>query len=50
MVLGVGHILTRLFVLITTALLLIYKTLLCSGLDMITIYLQELKLKFSFYS
>jgi len=35
--LGVGHILNRLFVLITPVLLLIYTTAVCSGFDMITI-------------
>ena len=37
MMLGVGHILNRLFVLITPVLLLIYTTAVCSGFDMITI-------------
>ena len=39
MVVGVGHIIIRLFVLITPVLLLIYTTAVCSGFDMITILL-----------
>jgi len=39
MVFPVGHILIRLFLLITPALLLIYMTAVCSGIDVITILL-----------